>query len=94
MSSSKYTHIFAEDMTDEMCNKAISISNEAFNLTISKGQVFSTIAAHIRAGFDKEFKKGWNVVVGKSFGAYVTHEIKTYMYFTVTPGVYILLWRA
>lgn len=29
-----------------------------------------------------------------SFGAFVTHEIKTYIYYTVVPGVYILLWKA
>lgn len=59
--------------------------------TISK--VFTTIASCIRKAFEKSYGRGWNVAVGRSFGAYVTHEIKTYMYFTVVPGVYVLLWR-
>ncbi|GMI52558.1 hypothetical protein ScalyP_jg8831 [Parmales sp. scaly parma] len=93
--NAKNTHIFAEDMTDDMCQEAIKISQDAFNLSISKGKVYSTIAANIRAGFDKSPNgPGWNCVVGRSFGAFVTHEIKTYMYFTVVPGVFILLWKA
>jgi dynein light chain LC8-type len=90
----KHVHIFAEDMTDEMCQFAQRTSEEAFHQTINKGSVFSSIASHIRRAFEKSYGKGWNVVVGRSFGAYVTHEIKTYIYFTVSPGVYILLWRA
>ncbi|CAM9329563.1 unnamed protein product [Ectocarpus sp. 4 AP-2014] len=91
--SNKHQHIFAEDMSDEMCQFALETSQEAFQLTITKGQVFTTIASCIRKAFEKSYGRGWNVVVGRSFGAYVTHEIKTYMYFTVVPGVYVLLWR-
>ena len=58
-----------------------------------KKKVFTAIASCIRKAFEKSYGRGWNVVVGRSFGAYVTHEIKTYMYFTVVPGVYVLLWR-
>ena len=84
-------------MTDDMMSAAIEIAQEAFQMSISKGKVYSTIAAYIRDKFDKgpQFGgRGWNCVVGRSFGAFVTHEIKTYMYFTTTPGVYILLWKA
>ena len=42
---------------------------------------------------EKQYGKGWNVVVGKSFGAFVTHEIKTYFYGSVVPGVCVLIWR-
>ena len=88
------TTIFAEDMTDEMTELALATSREAFNLTNYQGKVYTTIAQHIRFHFEKAYGKGWNVVVGRSFGAYVTHEIKTYMYFSVVPGVCILIWRA
>jgi len=79
--ASKNVHIFAEDMTDESCAEAIKIAQDAFNLTISQGKVYSTIAANIRSNFDKNpsHGPGWNCVVGRSFGAFVTHEIKTYM---------------
>jgi hypothetical protein len=66
---------------------------DAFALTIASGDVHASIADFIRKKFDRDHDPGWNCVVGRSFGAFVTHEIKTYMYFTVQPGTYILLWR-
>ena len=44
------------------------------------------IASHFRAAFDKNDTKGWNCIVGRSFGAFVTHKIKTYIYFQVREG--------
>ena len=37
--SNKHQHIFAEDMADDMCQFALETSQEAFQLTITKGQV-------------------------------------------------------
>lgn len=37
--ANKHQHIFAEDMTDDMCQFALETSQEAFQLTITKGQV-------------------------------------------------------
>ena len=73
---------------------AITAARAAFALTISSGDVHSTIADFIRKKFDRDHERGWSCVVGRSFGAYVTHEIKTYVYFTVSPGTYVLLWRS
>ena len=70
------------------------VASDALQESITKGKVYSHLATYIRHSFDKSFGKGWNCVVGRSFGAYVTHEIKTYVYFSPTPGVCILLWRA
>ena len=90
-----YPHqIFAEDMSEEWSKDAIKVARDAFALTIASGDVHATIADFIRKKFDRDHDRGWNCVVGRSFGAYVTHEIKTYMYFTVHPGTYILLWRS
>lgn len=86
--------IFAEDMSEDWSKDAIKAAREAFALTIATGDVHSTIADSIRRVFDRDHEKGWNCVVGRSFGAYVTHEIKTYMYFSVQPGTSILLWRS
>ena len=48
---------------------------------------------HIRARLETVTgKKGWNVICGRNFGAYVTHELRSYAYFTVCPGVNILVW--
>jgi len=77
--TTKNVNIFAEDMTEEMRTRAIAVSQEAFQTKISKGKTFSTLAGTIRDKFDKDYGIGWNCVVGKAFGSYVTHEMKTYM---------------
>jgi dynein light chain LC8-type len=86
--------IFAEDMCEEWSKDAIKAARDAFALTIASGDVHSTIADYIRKKFDRDHERGWNCVVGRSFGCFCTHEIKTYMYFTVQPGTYVLLWRS
>jgi dynein light chain LC8-type len=86
--------IYAEDMSEEWSKDAVKAGRDAFALTIASGDVHSTIADFIRKKFDRDHEKGWNCIVGRSFGAYVTHEIKTYIYFSVQPGTYVLLWRS
>eukprot|EP00586_Coscinodiscus_wailesii_P011388 CAMPEP_0172504208 /NCGR_PEP_ID=MMETSP1066-20121228/176438_1 /TAXON_ID=671091 /ORGANISM="Coscinodiscus wailesii, Strain CCMP2513" /LENGTH=107 /DNA_ID=CAMNT_0013280273 /DNA_START=113 /DNA_END=436 /DNA_ORIENTATION=+ len=93
-SNDNKTHVYADDMTDEMRNQAVEIASDAFQRTVSKGKVYGTVATRIREAFDKEFGRGWSCVVGTSFGSGVTHEIKTYIYFSVVPGVNVLLWRS
>mmetsp|Transcript_30373 Transcript_30373/g.62028 ORF Transcript_30373/g.62028 Transcript_30373/m.62028 type:complete len:95 (+) Transcript_30373:135-419(+) len=87
------TTIFAEDMNDEMQTLAIETAQDAFQTSFTKGSVYANIAEMIRAAFDKNDTKGWNCIVGRSFGAFVTHKIKTYIYFQVVPNVCILLWK-
>ena len=86
--------IFAEDMSEEWSKDAIKAARDAFALTIASGDVHATIADFIRKKFDRDHERGWNCIVGRSFGCFCTHEIKTYMYFTVQPGTYVLLWRS
>mmetsp|Transcript_23326 Transcript_23326/g.38875 ORF Transcript_23326/g.38875 Transcript_23326/m.38875 type:complete len:113 (-) Transcript_23326:245-583(-) len=86
--------VFAEDMSEEWSKDAVKAARDAFALTIASGDVHSTIADFIRKKFDRDHERGWNCIVGRSFGAYVTHEIKTYIYFSVQPGTYVLLWRS
>ena len=88
------TQVFAEDMSEEWSKDAVKAARDAFALTIAAGDVHSTIADFIRKKFDRDHERGWNCIVGRSFGAYVTHEIKTYIYFSVQPGTYVLLWRS
>lgn len=85
--------IFAEDMSEDLSKEAIQTAREGFALTFSSGDVHSTIADYIRKKFDRDHERGWNCVIGRSFGSYVTHEIKTYIYFSVQPGTSILLWK-
>ena len=79
--------VFAEDMSEEKVDFCLEIATDAFNQASFQGKVYSYVANFIRAALEKQYGKGWNVVVGKSFGAFVTHEIKTYFYGSVVPGV-------
>ena len=92
--SKKKEIVFAEDMTDEMMNRAIDVGKAAFNNPQNQGKPNQRIATFIRTTFEKEYGKSWNCVVGSNFGSYVTHEIKTYIYFSVQPGINVLLWKA
>ena len=52
------------------------------------------LASYIKNEFDKAFSSfGWNVVVGKSFGSYVFHKTKMYMYLSVRD-MHILIWQS
>eukprot|EP00804_Cyclotella_cryptica_P023245 CCRYP_000435-RA/>CCRYP_000435-RA protein AED:0.48 eAED:0.48 QI:18/1/1/1/1/0.5/2/45/107 len=41
-----------------------------------------------------EGSSGWCCVVGDHFGSCVTHRMKTYIHFSVVPGVNVLLWKS
>lgn len=87
------SQIFVEDLNEDMSKEAVKVARDAFALTITSGDVHATIADFIRKKFDRDYERGWNCIVGRSFGAFVTHEMKSYIYFSVHPGTYILLWK-
>lgn len=52
---------------------------------------YSEMARRIRVDLDKKMhggSRGWSVVVGRSFGAYITQKIKNYAYVSVFPGAW------
>ncbi len=63
-----------------MCQFAQNTAEAAFQQIVNKGHFFTAIASFVRKEFVKAYGAGWCVVVGKHFGAFVTHEIKTYFY--------------
>eukprot|EP00949_MAST-11_sp_MAST-11-sp1_P001778 g1778.t1 len=87
--------VYAEDMTDDMMNKAIAVASAAFKNTSNReyGGPYKDTASYIRQQFEKLYGPSWNCVVGRHFGSYVTHEIKTYIYFSVKAHVSVLLWK-
>ena len=78
-------------------NRAIAVGKDAFQLNITQGKVYTKLALHIKETFDKEFGKHWNCVVGRNFGSFVTHRLKTYIFFSVSAeraaGTSVLLWK-
>ena len=71
------------------------ICGDVFDSPPANGYVFGELARRIRVELDKKLQaRGWCVVVGRSFGAYITQKIKSYAFVSVYPGVSILVWRA
>jgi dynein light chain LC8-type len=77
------------DMTDELVADLKSVIKEAFAETANTER---EIAAAIKKHFDENHNPIWHCVVGKSFGAFGTHETKNfvYLYYGVTA---IQLWK-
>ncbi|KAL3310393.1 Dynein light chain 2, cytoplasmic [Cichlidogyrus casuarinus] len=77
------------DMSDEMQQDAVNIASEALqNYSIEKD-----VAAFVKKEFDERYGPTWHCVVGRSFGSYVTHEMRHFIYFYYGQFAF-LLWRA
>ncbi len=81
--------IKALDMVEEMKDDAIKITKEAF----AECKLERDIARHIKVKFDKKFNPTWHCIVGKSFGSFVTHETKHFIYFYI-DDIAVLLWKS
>ena len=77
------------DMSDEMQQNAIDVAI----LGIAKHNIERDIAAYIKKEFDKKYNPTWHCVVGRSFGSYLTHESKHFIYFYVGQ-IAVLLFKA
>lgn len=69
----------ASDMTDAMQQDATEIAQDALKIN----EIEKDVAAHIKKEFDKKHGTTWHCVVGRSFGSYITHETKHFIYFYV-----------
>ena len=51
------------------------------------------VAQSIKLEFDKKYGPSWHCVVGTSFGSFVTHDTKNFIYFYLGP-IAVLLFKA
>ncbi|KAL7063987.1 hypothetical protein AAHC03_04799 [Spirometra sp. Aus1] len=65
------------DMPEDMQQDAVEVATTAIN----HNSVEKDIAAEIKKEFDRRFNPNWHCIVGRSFGCYVTHETKCFIYF-------------
>ena len=87
--------VFAEDLAADHLAIVKNVVVEASEVPPTTGQLFGELSKRVRVELDKQLGgRGWNVIVGRSFGAFVTHKIKCYAYVSVFPGVNILMWRS
>ncbi len=77
----KTVQVFAEDLNNESIRKEIlEMAQRVFNMTITSGKNFSSIAKMMRHDLDKKYEPaGWCCVVGTKFATGISHEMKTYM---------------
>ncbi len=67
------------DMTEEMQKIVIDAAYYAID-TYKTGK---DIATAIKNAITNTYPGTWHVIVGRSFGAFVTHETKNYIYFYI-----------
>merc|ERR1711868_167246 len=77
------------DMPEDMQSDAIDVANQAQE----RHNIEKDIAAFIKKEFDKKYSPTWHCIVGRSYGSYVTHETKHFIYF-YTGQLAILLFKS
>lgn len=86
--SNAYPALAAEDLDDEGLDTAKQVVADVFDDPPVHSS-YSEMARRIRIEMDKRMgTRGWSVVVGKSYGAYITQKIKAYAYLSVFPGAH------
>ena len=80
----------AEDLDEEGLDQVKASVAEVFDNPPAHA-TYSEMARRIRLDLDKKMhggSRGWSVVVGRAFGAYITQKIKNYAYVSVFPGAF------
>jgi dynein light chain LC8-type len=80
---SDITFFVAEDMQQDAIDTA-SVAMEKYNTE-------KEIAGFIKKEFDKKYNPTWHCIVGRSFGSYVTHETKNFIFFFLNQYAVLLL---
>lgn len=89
MSSEGKFSIKAVDMNEEMKADAKQCGEEA----LKRYSVEKDIATYIKKEFDKKYGPNWHCIVGRSFGSFVSHEAKHFIYFYIDQ-LAILLFKS
>ena len=66
-------------MDEEMASYAVHEAEGALETSFNERR----IAQLMKAAFEKKFKSNWHCVVGRDFGAYVTHEVGRFLFFYI-----------
>mmetsp|Transcript_6224 Transcript_6224/g.38659 ORF Transcript_6224/g.38659 Transcript_6224/m.38659 type:complete len:95 (-) Transcript_6224:1014-1298(-) len=74
------------DMAEDMQKDAVECALAA----MEKFNMEKDMAAFLKKEFDKKYSPTWNCIVGKSYGSYVTHESRMFVYFYVDQHAFLL----
>ncbi len=72
---------------DDMQRDAIDITSVAMEKYVTE----KDIAGFIKREFDKKHGPTWHCIVGRSFGSYVTHETRNFIFFFLNQFGILLL---
>ncbi|SCU88884.1 LAMI_0D11650g1_1 [Lachancea mirantina] len=78
--------LVASDVTPELRDEIFDISLDA----LSKFKLEREIAAMIKKDLDVKYGSTWHVIVGKSFGSYVTNEKGHFIYFYIGQFAFLV----
>lgn len=83
------------DMSDDVLRDAIeSVQAELDNLEKSsldwEGVAGSEIVERIKKKFDHKWHPSWHVVIGRSYGSFVTHETRKFVSFKINDKAVML----
>ncbi len=78
-----------DDIYDE--GEDLAQASVAYGFTNKKD--LADITRYIKEQFDKKLGVGWNVVIGKNYGAHVVHVTNNYI-FVQFRQLYILIWKS
>ncbi|KAM3136553.1 hypothetical protein pb186bvf_011356 [Paramecium bursaria] len=67
------------DMSEDMQKEVLEISR----LAIERSTTDQQIASYIKDDIKGKYHGTWHCLVGRNFGAAVTHETKNYIYFYI-----------
>ena len=83
------------DMGDDVLRDAIeSVREELNNLEATQGDwegpAGSEIVERIKRKFDSKWSPSWHVVIGRSYGSFVTHETRQFVSFKINDKAVML----
>ncbi|CAI2385365.1 unnamed protein product [Moneuplotes crassus] len=67
------------EMSEDMKDFAIKQAIEA----LEKATTERDVASLLKKNFEEKYESVWHCIVGRNFGAFVTHEIERYIYFYI-----------
>lgn len=76
----------ASDLPEELQTKIFELSKDA----VSTYKIEKDIATYLKKELDQLYGATWHVIVGKSFGSYVTHEQGYFTYFYIGQLAFLI----
>lgn len=74
------------DMGEDLQREVIAVTENVLENQTNGND----IARHIKMHFCDKYPGFWHCVVGRNFGAFVTHEAKHYIYFYIGQMAFLL----